>query len=253
MSVSIKPKSLPLVLYPPKKMSVLEISVSAFPSQVFRLWIAEIIKINDQNQMYNQAHVGEQDWSVDSTGSIFECHVTETGPLRVDARVLVRENELEIKYKLKNLSNSIQRNITPGTCYQLAKAPDFLDQEGDRTYAWVNKRLASIGLEGKRAECHDHHNPNKSSFLSMEDKEKGIGVIGVEAQTGGSTVMGWETHKGYSGNTDPALCCLHSNGVVESLEPGESVTLHGWLGWSLDPVNLLFDQAIKKLKSRLIK
>ena len=226
--------------------------MSTFPSQVFRLWIAEIIKVNGQDQMYNQAHVGKQDWSVDSTGSVFECHVTETESLRVDARVLVRENELEIRYELKNLSSSIQRNITPGTCYQLAKAPDFLDQEGDRTYAWVNRQLANIGLEGKRAECHDHHDPNKSSFLSMTDKEKGVGVIGVEARSVGSTVMGWETHTGYSGNTDPALCCLHANPVVESLEPGESVTLCGWLGWSLNPVDLLCDKAINSLRSRSI-
>ena len=83
----------------------------------------------------------------------------------------------------------------------------------------------------------------------MQDKEKGIGVIGVESQSGGSTVMGWETHTGYSGNTDPALCCLHANAVVESLEPGESVTLCGWLGWSLDPVDLLCDKAIEALRS----
>ena len=249
MSVLIKPESLPLVLYPPKEMSVLKISVSAFPSQVFRLWFPEGVSIDGHN-IYNQAHLSEQDWSVDSTGSIFESHVTETVSLRVDARVLVGENELDIQYKLKNLSSSIQRNIIPGTCYQLAKASDFLDQEGDRTYAWVDKRMASIGLEGKRAECHDHHDPDKSSFLSMPDKEKGIGVIGVEAQTGGSTAMGWETHTRYAGNTDPALCCLHANPVVESLESGESVTLHGWLGWSLDSVDLLCDQAIKALQNR---
>ena len=56
----------------------------------------------------------------------------------------------------------------------------------------------------------------------------------------------------YSGNTDPALCCLHASAVVESLEPGESVTLYGWLGWSLDPVDLLCDKAIKALRSHSI-
>ena len=81
----------------------------------------------------------------------------------------------------------------------------------------------------------------------MPDKEKGIGV---EARSVGSTVMGWETHTGYSGNTDPALCCLHANAaVVESLEPGESVTRYGWLGWSLNPVDLLCDKAIEALRS----
>ena len=105
--------------------------MSTFPSLVFRLWLPEGVSV-DGHSISSQAHVGKQDWSVDSTGSIFECHVTETESLRVDVRVLVRENELEIRYELKNLSSSIQRNITPGTCYQLAKAPDFLDQEGDR-------------------------------------------------------------------------------------------------------------------------
>ena len=69
MFVSVAPRSLPLVLYPPKRMSVLQISVDAFSSQVFRLWMAEGANAKEL-PIYNQAHAGPQEWHTEEDGKI---------------------------------------------------------------------------------------------------------------------------------------------------------------------------------------
>ena len=67
MFVSVVPRSLPLVLYPPKRMSVLQISVDAFSSQVFRLWMAEGANAKEL-PIYNQANTGQQEWHTEDGG-----------------------------------------------------------------------------------------------------------------------------------------------------------------------------------------
>ena len=61
--------------------------------------------------------------------------------------------------------------------------------------------------------------------------------------------MAWETHNEYSGNTDPALNCIHGGPVAPRLEPGAKKSLHGWLGWSTGPVAGLCERALEAVKA----
>ena len=247
MFVSVAPRSLPLVLYPPKQMSVLQISVDAFSSQIFRLWISENVGAAG-GQIYNQAQVGPQEWIAEDNEKRLRSRQVEGEVLQLDAVVQVEEDHLVLRYDLLNTGDQVLEEVRVGTCYQLAEASNFRDQVGDRTYAWVGGRLASVASEGIPAECHDHHDPDRSSFLKMPDPESGRAVIAVDATSGGSTAMAWETHNEYSGNTDPALNCLHGGPVAPRLEPGEKGSLHGWLGWSTGPAAELCERALEAVK-----
>ena len=248
MYVSVAPRSLPLVLYLPKQMSVLQISVDAFSSQIFRLWISENVGATG-GQIYNQAQVGPQEWIAEDNGNSLRSRQVDGGVLQLDAVVRIEEDHLVLRYDLLNTGDNLLEKVTVGTCYQLAEASNFRDQVGDRTYAWADGRLANVAADGIPAECHDHHEPEKSSFLKMPDPESGRAVIGVEATSGGSTAMAWETHNEYSGNTDPALNCIHGGPVAPSLEPGAKRSLNGWLGWSTGPVAELCERALEAVKA----
>ena len=243
MHISLAPRSIPLLLYPPLNMSVMQIAVSAFPGQVFRLWIAENAYAKGQGLGYNQARQGPQDWSGDQTGSLFRCHIFDTETVELDASVRIHDDHLTLRYELYNKGPEPLEDVCPGTCYQLAEANDFRDQDGDRTYAWAEGRLANIAHDGIPAECHKHHDPDRSSFMRMPDTQCGVSSIGVEARSGGATAMAWRTHNEYAGNTDPALNCIHGGPVSGRIEPGQRQTLHGWLGWSSGSVEELCARA----------
>ena len=73
---------------------------------------------------------------------------------------------------------------------QLSQAPDFRDQEGVRTYAWADGRLANIARDGVPAQCHNHHDPqHRDSFFRMQDSQKGIAVMAVEVRSRGATAI----------------------------------------------------------------
>ncbi len=248
MYVSVAPRTLPLVLYPPLQMSVLQISVDAFPSQAFRLWIPE--KAGDKDaSIYRQARSGPMEWSTEENGKVLRSRLVDGDTLRLDAVVEIGEDHLVPRYDLVNTSDRALEQITVGTCYQLAEANTFLDQMGDRTYCWVGGNLKNVATDGIKAECHDHHDPDKSSFLSMPDADTGPSVIAVEATTGGATAMAWETHNEYCGNTDPALNCVHCSPMAERLELGEERSLNGWLGWSTGPVAALCERALAAVEA----
>ena len=124
-----------------------------------------------------------------------------------------------LTYVVENQSDMTLRQVVLGTCCQLAHADSFRDQEGHRTYVWVGNRLANIAREGNPAEGHDHHDPQKSSFMSMPKSHDGIGIMAVESLNGGCTALAWKNHHEYSGNTDPFLNCLHADPVVRNLPP----------------------------------
>lgn len=248
MFVSVAPRSLPLVIYPPKRMSVLQISVDEFSSQVFRLWMSEGASARDIN-IYNQAQVGPQEWTSEENGTVLHSRQVDGEILRLDALVEVRADHLQLRYDLVNAGAQPLERIKVGTCYQLAEANRFRDQAGDRTYAWVGGKLKNIAADGIPAECHDHHDPDKSSFLKMPDEDTGAAVIAVEANGGGATAMAWETHDFYTGNTDPALNCVHGGPLAERLDPCEKRSLNGWLGWSTGPVAELCERALAAVKA----
>lgn len=242
--ISVVPRSLPLVLYPPFEMSVLEIHVEAFPGQVFRLWMPVMITSPEHGEIYNQAKVGPRIWQRDSAGDTLYRQVFRPRLLLIVARARIGGDHLDLEYDVENVGTATLFNVELGTCYQLAGAPGFADQEGDRTYAWSDGRLGNILQEGVPAECHEHHHPEKSSFLHMPVSERGVGVMCVEARSGGATAMGWQTHARYVGNTDPALCCIHAGPFIAQIDPGQTLTLHGWIGWSSGPPAQICDQAL---------
>ena len=248
MFVSVVPRSLPLVLYPPKRMSVLQISVDAFSSQVFRLWMAEGANAKEL-PIYNQANTGQQEWHTEDGGKILRSRQVDGDNLRLDAVVEIGDDHLVLRYDLKNTGHRALEQIAVGTCYQLAEANSFRDQVGDRTYTWVGNQLQNIAADGIRAECHDHHDPDKSSFMRMPDSASGPAVIAVEGTRDSTTAMAWQTHNEYSGNTDPALNCLHCGPLAERLEPGEERSLHGWLGWSKGTAAALCERALAAVEA----
>ena len=238
-AVTVRPLNTPLKLYPPHEMSILEIGIAEFPSQTFRLWLPEMVTAKGGRSLYNQAHVGPHHWTIDRGGARFECQSFETPTLAVTARLETAKERATLTYIVENRSDETLHEVALGTCYQLAHAPNFRDQKGHRTYVWVGDRLANIAREGKPAEGHDHHDPQKSSFMSMPGSPDGIGIMAVEAQGGGCTAIAWQTHREYAGNTDPFLNCLHADPVVRELAPGQQVVIHGIIGWSKGSVEAL--------------
>ena len=244
MKIVARPISRPLVLYPPLQMSVIEFSISAFPSDLFWLWLPEMIHVGaNGDTAYNQAQEGEQSWRISKSGKSLSCHTLDNDLLNVQAEIQVGEDCASLCYRVQNKSSATLTEIVPGTCYQLAQAPSFRDQEGTRTWAWKDGKLINVARDGIPAECHEHGHPSKSSFLHVPDEDRGLGIVGTESLMSGATLMAWETHRAYGGNTDPALCCLHADPVCEHLETGETAILNGWIAWSTGPIAALAERA----------
>ena len=216
MSITVEPHSMSFVLYPHLRMSALRISVAGLTSQVFRLWMAEGARAKDA-PLYNQAREAPQEWIAAADSTLRSCEV-DGDRLRLEAIVQIEEDHLRLRYELTNTGDEPLIDLHVGTCYQLAEAEDFRDQTGERTFAWADGRLANIGADGVRAQCHDHHDPDKSSFMTMPDGDRGVSTIAVRGRSGAATAMAWESHNGYSGNTDPALNCIHGGPDVERLD-----------------------------------
>lgn len=246
MQITMEPKTIPIRFYPQYEMTVLHISVSLFPEQVFRLWLPEGAGANG-NPLYNQLKEGPQTWITENDGRTLRCHAfdKENGSLSATASIL--NNCLELQYELTNKSNERWEEAGIGTCYQMAAAEDFRDPEGERTYAWADNRLANVAKDGIPPECHEHHHPTLRHGLSMPDNDEGPAVIAVEARNGGAAAIAWETHSEYSGNTDPGVNCIHGGPVARQVEAGETVSLSGWLVWSAGPVEELCNRALRML------
>lgn len=238
-TIAVRPLNTPLLLYPPREMSILEIHVAEFPSQTFRIWLPEMVTARGGRTLYNQAHVGPHHWQIDRSGTRFRCQSFETPILAVTSRLETVKGRARLTYTVTNRSDTTLHNVSLGTCYQLAHAHNFRDQKGYRTYAWVGDRLANIAREGKPAEGHNHHDPQKTSFMTMPTTHDGIGIMAIEAQGGGCTAIAWQTYGDYAGNTDPFLNCIHTDPVVWELAPGQQVVIHGLIGWSKGPVEKL--------------
>ena len=244
MQITIAAKTIPIRFYPDLTMTLLHITVSLFPRQVFRLWLPEGCGANGV-ALYNQAKEGPQAWTVEDGGATWTCRAFDTENAALTSWACIREDHLELQYQLHNKSDETWDRVGLGTCYQMAAAEDFRDPEGERTYAWADGRLANIAKDGIPAECHEHHHPTLRYGMSMPDRDHGHAVIAVEARNGGATAMAWESHSEYSGNTDPGVNCIHGGADAWQVQPGQSVTLRGWLGWSAGPVAALCERALE--------
>ena len=249
MNITITLVSRPFVLYPPLDMSVLEIRVSFFQSDVFSLWMPEIVTANGHGEVHNQAKEGPRRWGPGPRGEGLRCRAVEGHVMTVESVVRDRGDHVELQYGVANVSGRTLTQIELETCYQLAAAPGFRDQTGGRTFAWADGRLANVARDGVPAECHEHHHPTQSSFLEMPDGEGGVGAIAVAGRNGGATALAWQCHGRYFGNTDPSLCCINSGPTLASLAAGERRVVRGWLGWSLGSVAELVDRARTALGS----
>ena len=244
MQIAVEPKTIPIRFYPQYQMTVLHISVSLFPTQVFRLWLPEGSGA-DGVALYNQAKEGPQTWTVEEGGTVFRCRTFVNDSAALTSWARVRDDHLELQYELLNRTDQSWERAGIGTCYQMAAAEDFRDPGGGRTYAWADGRLANIARDGIPPECHEHHHPTLRYGMSMPDKERGPAVIAVEARGGGATAIAWETHSEYSGNSDPGVNCIHGGPDARRVEPGETATLRGWIGWSAGPVAALCDRGLE--------
>jgi hypothetical protein len=243
MQITIDPKTIPIRFYPDLTMTLLHISVSPFPRQVFRLWLPEGSGA-DGVALYNQAKEGPQTWTAEDGGSTWRCRAFDTESAVLTSWARIRDDHLELGYELHNKSDVIWERVGLGTCYQMAAAEDFRDPEGERTYAWADGRLANIAKDGIPPECHEHHHPTLRYGMSMPDNDPGPAVIAVEARNGGSTAIAWESHSEYSGNSDPGVNCIHGGPEARDVRPGQTVNLFGWLGWSSGPVAALCERAL---------
>ena len=244
MQISIEAKTIPIRFYPDLTMTLLHISVSLFPKQMFRLWLPEGSGA-DGVALYNQAKEGAQSWWIEEGGAVLRCRAFDTENAALTSCARIHDDHVSLQYEFQSKANDSWDRVGFGTCYQMAAADDFRDPEGERTYAWADGRLANIARDGIPPECHEHHHPTKRYGLSMPDNDRGPAVIAVEARSGGATAIAWETHSEYSGNTDPGVNCIHGGPEARHVEPGQVVTLDGWLGWSEGPVAELCDRALE--------
>lgn len=247
MQITVEPKTIPIRFYPDLSMTVLHISVSLFPRQLFRLWLPEGASA-DGVALYNQANEGPQTWSIEDGGATVRCLAFDKEDAALTSWARIQVDHLELQYELHNKSGATWERAGIGTCYQMAAAADFRDPEGERTYAWADGRLANIAKDGIPPECHEHHHPTLRHGLSMPDSERGPAVIAVKARNGGATAIAWETHSEYSGNTDPGVNCIHGGPESRQVEPGQVATLRGWLGWSEGPVAELCERALREVE-----
>lgn len=244
MQITIEPKTIPIRFYPQYRMTVLHLSVSLFPKEVFRLWLPEGANA-DEVALYNQAKEGPQTWEDEEGGTTFRCRVFDDENAALTSWARVRDDHLELEYQLQNKSGQTCERAGIGTCYQMAVAEDFRDPKGERTYAWADGRLANIAKDGIPPECHEHHHPTLRHGMSMPDNDRGPSVIGVEARSGGATAIAWETHSEYSGNSDPGVNCIHGGPEARQVAPGAIASVRGWLGWSEGPIAELCDRGLK--------
>ena len=109
--ISVVPRSLPLVLYPPFEMSVLEIHVEAFPGQVFRLWMPVMITSPEHGEIYNQAKVGPRIWQRDSAGDTLYHQVLRPRLLRIVPRARIGGDHLDLEYDVENVGTATLFNV----------------------------------------------------------------------------------------------------------------------------------------------
>lgn len=243
-SISAQPIVRPLVLYPPLEMSLVAFRVAEFPGEVFGLWLPEMITARGQGEwIYNQARRGRQDWRVNGGGRVLYHTVVADIPLRVNTTLRLVGAGVQLELRVENDTALALEEVVLACCYQLAAAPTFRDQEGTRTFAWAKGTLLNVATEGVPPASHNHHDPQHSSFMRLDDPERGFGFIGVEGFHCGATALAWCTHLNYYGNSDPSLCCVHADPVISRLEPGDVVLLRGWLGWTKGSLAELCAQA----------
>jgi len=193
MNLRVEPITVPFELYPPLEMTVLDIRLAGLPDSAFRIWLPEMVNVGGHGTVYNQAQHGPQQWQRDESDGRYECSVFQSELLRVASSLDLSGRRALLRYEVENLSGTSLQDIELISCYQLAHAPDFRDVDGQRTCAWVSSRLANVTLEGRRPECHDHHDPASKGCSErvfhcpvtrdvMPQKEKACHLIRVTLQ-----------------------------------------------------------------------
>jgi len=213
--------------FPGHEVRVLDVEPRELQGNRFRLWLPENVIAKD----YNQPVTTEVRWETVEGGAKLKGYALPGPPIKLDIEIDVHADHLDFRLLLENNSPTIQEDIEINICLQVAGAPDFRDQQGERTFVWCGGRLQCINDAGTPAQTHLRFHPDKSCFATCEDQHHGFGFIGVRSRSGTPMAMAWPSHSRYLCNTSIGMCCLHANPFLDRLDAGGSRTIRGWLGW----------------------
>jgi len=225
--------------FPSNEILVLDVAPRQLQGNRFRLWLPETVRTNEWSTAQNI----EMRWEATNAGRTLKGAALAGPPIRLDIEIDINADHLDLRLLLHNNSPTVQQDIEVNICLQLAQAPDFRDQDGNRMFVWTGDRLDCIRNVAGPPETNLRFHKEKSCFVSVEDSNRGFGCIGVESRSGTPLAMAWQSHSGYCSNTAISMCCLHANPIVDRLEPGQAKTIRGWLGWRGEDVASLCRRA----------
>lgn len=188
----------------------------------------------------------------------------EVPHLRVGGTLDFEDDTLAMSLSITNTGTEKLTNITTQICVQLAAAPLFRDPERQYVHVTMDGRATCVreldAREGARSICwlvkgmppDPRRMPGtapdgvmawvRCSALQAED-----GVISVASPDGAWTLGTlWEEARYVFNNPSATLACLHSDPYLGDMEPGQTITRHGWIaainGSPQDLRNLLLNR-----------
>lgn len=204
---------------------------------IINIWLPEGVFADDKNIVWFLLRdPTNMRWTSGVDGTL-ESHCAMKKKCEIFSRTTPRDDGVDLMMRVTNLSDKLWPRTSLAVCVQLATAPDFRDPMLERTYfraggSWRKFDPATV-KQAYPGGCHFYGGMKPVDDAPVERPE-----IRVASRCGK-----WHLSHHFpqavavGGNCHETICCVHTNPILETIKPGESKEVTGWLRVRNEPVD----------------
>lgn len=233
----------PLVTDHVKQRPTLKVNYKPWSNEQFFFWCPEEILDNfpiENSKFYKYRIFNKPctpNWEYDSDmGKMFFIH--ETDNYIINSNLKTKENYLNYNINVTNKSNQTAPKGWVEVCFQTYMAPSFSDGTGERTFIHLNGNWMPISKTSKSGKVEGRYK-NFSLFPSSNlrdwewphavfDEIPDMPLIILNSKEGKRSIGAAQIPHGMIfTNVEERGRCMHSDGYLPPIEPGETFSLNG--------------------------
>jgi len=212
---------------------------SRLPGQRFFMWLFESVGAKGVGYPWQQI---QPTWHFPSgheaTYKVQCLGVPKTHPLEIETILQAFDDFIDVKVNMRNLGDTMLKDVWGDVCLQFRFAPEFMDEEGERCLLLIKGKfqpanetrrtldpeawspiVQAYRVEGKEADYPKGIVPGLAKWSVSEDKVS-AGLIAMERKDRNFTVgLTWEEVLAVAHNPGSSHKCIHSDPGFGNIPP----------------------------------
>ncbi|MFM1551464.1 MAG: hypothetical protein ACKJSG_18825 [Lentisphaeria bacterium] len=198
------------------------------------IWLPEgVLSDDNETEWFLLREFTDLRWQYDADGGWRSCF-EKPGHCSVLATATSRDDGVDLRLQVTNLSDRVWPRTRAPVCVQLAAAPDFRDPALERTCF-----VAGGSPKAFRADQVERVYPGGCHFYGNMAGPRPTGDVSeirVASRCGRwHLAHGFETADGVGGNCHESICCIHADPLLGELQPGQCGEATGWIRLRREP------------------